>query len=216
MLHHLKLSDYADRIHNAVLSTISEGQYLTSDLGGKSTTSDYTKALIDHLWELNYPSFPRAWLARWSGVSVLSNAIDFQEPPPPKSSSQYCQCKASCSFMNKKTPPDGAGPGLFSCEMKTAFSLGTCLYLAFHFWGTTAEGTVLGNTGMCFWRRCFILSALWNSFPYFVTKNKRIESCFVSLASQWCYVAGLLSTSWQCGACLWFILSEMERFVSKS
>jgi len=49
MLHHLHLSDYADRIHNAVLSTISEGQYLTSDLGGKSTTSDYTKALIDHL-----------------------------------------------------------------------------------------------------------------------------------------------------------------------
>jgi len=49
MLHHLQLSDCADRIHNAVLTTISEGQYLTSDLGGKSTTSDYTKALIDHL-----------------------------------------------------------------------------------------------------------------------------------------------------------------------
>jgi isocitrate dehydrogenase (NAD+) len=49
MLHHLNLSDYADKIHNSVLSTISEGRYLTSDLGGKSTTSDYTKALIDHL-----------------------------------------------------------------------------------------------------------------------------------------------------------------------
>jgi len=49
MLHHLNLSDHADKIHNAVLSTISEGRYLTSDLGGKSTTSDYTKALIDHL-----------------------------------------------------------------------------------------------------------------------------------------------------------------------
>ncbi len=49
MLQHLKLNDYADRIQNAVLTTISQGKYLTSDLGGKSTTSEYTKALIDNL-----------------------------------------------------------------------------------------------------------------------------------------------------------------------
>ncbi|XP_024384186.1 isocitrate dehydrogenase [NAD] catalytic subunit 5, mitochondrial [Physcomitrium patens] len=49
MLHHLKLHNHADQIHNAVLKTISEGKYLTSDLGGKSTTTDYTKALIDNL-----------------------------------------------------------------------------------------------------------------------------------------------------------------------
>jgi len=49
MLQHLKLNDIADQIHKAVLNTIADGKYLTADLGGKSTTSDYTKALIDHL-----------------------------------------------------------------------------------------------------------------------------------------------------------------------
>jgi len=49
MLQHLKLNDIADQIHKAVLDTIADGKYLTADLGGKSTTSDYTKALIDHL-----------------------------------------------------------------------------------------------------------------------------------------------------------------------
>lgn len=49
MLQHLKLNDIADQIHSAVLNTIADGKYLTADLGGKSTTSDYTKALIDHL-----------------------------------------------------------------------------------------------------------------------------------------------------------------------
>jgi isocitrate dehydrogenase (NAD+) len=49
MLQHLQLNDIADQIHKAVLNTIADGKYLTADLGGKSTTSDYTKALIDHL-----------------------------------------------------------------------------------------------------------------------------------------------------------------------
>lgn len=50
MLRHLKINDKADRIQEAVLKTIGEGKYRTSDLGGSSKTSDFTKAIIDHLW----------------------------------------------------------------------------------------------------------------------------------------------------------------------
>ena len=49
MLRHLNLIEDADRIHSAVLQTISEGRYLTGDLGGSSGTSDYTKAVIGNL-----------------------------------------------------------------------------------------------------------------------------------------------------------------------
>lgn len=37
------------QIQNAVISTIAEGKYRTGDLGGRSTCSDFTKAIIDHL-----------------------------------------------------------------------------------------------------------------------------------------------------------------------
>ncbi|KAI7752811.1 hypothetical protein M8C21_021763 [Ambrosia artemisiifolia] len=49
MLRHLGLHDKADRIQDAVLKTIAEGKYRTADLGGSSKTSDFTKAIIDHL-----------------------------------------------------------------------------------------------------------------------------------------------------------------------
>ncbi|KAH7681094.1 Isocitrate dehydrogenase (NAD(+)) protein [Dioscorea alata] len=49
MLRHLNLNDKADRIHNAILSTISEGKYRTADLGGTASTTDFTKAISDHL-----------------------------------------------------------------------------------------------------------------------------------------------------------------------
>lgn len=49
MLHHLELNDKADRIQDAILKTIAEGKYRTADLGGNSTTSDFTKAICDHL-----------------------------------------------------------------------------------------------------------------------------------------------------------------------
>ncbi|XP_039117170.1 isocitrate dehydrogenase [NAD] catalytic subunit 5, mitochondrial-like [Dioscorea cayenensis subsp. rotundata] len=49
MLRHLNLNDKADRIHNAILNTIAEGKYRTVDLGGTASTSDFTKALCDHL-----------------------------------------------------------------------------------------------------------------------------------------------------------------------
>ncbi|CAL9054930.1 unnamed protein product [Musa banksii] len=49
MLRHLRLTDKADQIHNAILNTISEGKYRTVDLGGNSSTTDFTKAVCDHL-----------------------------------------------------------------------------------------------------------------------------------------------------------------------
>lgn len=51
MLRHLELHDKADRIQDAILNTIAEGKYRTADLGGKSTTTDFTKAICDHLWK---------------------------------------------------------------------------------------------------------------------------------------------------------------------
>ncbi|KAG5553661.1 hypothetical protein RHGRI_011529 [Rhododendron griersonianum] len=49
MLRHLELHDKADQIQNAILNTIAEGKYRTADLGGSSSTTDFTKAIIDHL-----------------------------------------------------------------------------------------------------------------------------------------------------------------------
>lgn len=49
MLRHLGHLDYAERIQAAVLNTIAEGKYRTGDLGGSSTTSDFTKAIIGKL-----------------------------------------------------------------------------------------------------------------------------------------------------------------------
>eukprot|EP00898_Chlorokybus_atmophyticus_P007113 jgi/Chlat1/7402/Chrsp6S07433 len=49
MLRHIDMNDKADQIQSAVLSTIAEGNHRTGDLGGKATTSEFTKAVIDHL-----------------------------------------------------------------------------------------------------------------------------------------------------------------------
>ncbi|CAM6103045.1 unnamed protein product [Calypogeia fissa] len=49
MLQHLGMNDKAEMIHSSILKTIEQGKYLTGDLGGKSGTSDYTKAVIDNL-----------------------------------------------------------------------------------------------------------------------------------------------------------------------
>jgi isocitrate dehydrogenase (NAD+) len=48
MLRHLKMVDKANLIQEAVLKTIREGKYRTKDLGGKATTTDFTKAIIDN------------------------------------------------------------------------------------------------------------------------------------------------------------------------
>ncbi|KAK4281493.1 hypothetical protein QN277_012977 [Acacia crassicarpa] len=49
MLRHLELNDKAEQIQNAILNTVAEGKYRTADLGGSSSTSDFTKAICDHL-----------------------------------------------------------------------------------------------------------------------------------------------------------------------
>ena len=51
MLRHLELHDKADRIQDAILNTIAEGKFRTADLGGKSSTTDFTRAICDHLWK---------------------------------------------------------------------------------------------------------------------------------------------------------------------
>nr|VDD34757.1 unnamed protein product [Brassica oleracea] len=45
MLRHLKLNEQAEQIHRAIINTIAEGKYRTADLGGSSTTTDFTKAI---------------------------------------------------------------------------------------------------------------------------------------------------------------------------
>lgn len=49
MLRHLELPKEADKIERAVLGTIKEGRFRTADLGGSTTTTDYTKALCERV-----------------------------------------------------------------------------------------------------------------------------------------------------------------------
>ncbi|RZC78844.1 hypothetical protein C5167_003045 [Papaver somniferum] len=49
MLKHLKLTDKADMIHAAIIKTIADGKYRTADLGGSSSTTDFTKAICGNL-----------------------------------------------------------------------------------------------------------------------------------------------------------------------
>ena len=49
MLRHMGLSEYADRIEKAAFATLAEGKVLTGDLGGKSSTQDFTSAIIEKL-----------------------------------------------------------------------------------------------------------------------------------------------------------------------
>ncbi|CDY49748.1 BnaA02g19240D [Brassica napus] len=49
MLRHLKLNKQAEQIHSAIINTIAEGKYRTADLGGTSTTTEFTKAICNHL-----------------------------------------------------------------------------------------------------------------------------------------------------------------------
>lgn len=49
MLRHLNLDDHAGRIANAVHKTISEGKVRTPDMGGNSSTTDFTSAVIANL-----------------------------------------------------------------------------------------------------------------------------------------------------------------------
>ncbi|GJP31648.1 hypothetical protein CLOM_g14711 [Closterium sp. NIES-68] len=49
MLRHMGMGAHADRIEGAIMSTISQGRFLTRDLGGSAGTSDFTKAVIGNL-----------------------------------------------------------------------------------------------------------------------------------------------------------------------
>jgi isocitrate dehydrogenase (NAD+) len=47
MLRHMGLHDYATKIESAVLQVLKENKYITRDLGGSSSTTDYSNAIID-------------------------------------------------------------------------------------------------------------------------------------------------------------------------
>ncbi|PVV01859.1 hypothetical protein BB560_003708 [Smittium megazygosporum] len=49
LLKHLELHDHADRINNAILRTLGMGDYLTRDLGGNCSTSEFTKKIINNI-----------------------------------------------------------------------------------------------------------------------------------------------------------------------
>lgn len=70
MLRHLQLTDKADRIQNAILKTIAEGKYRTGDLGGTASTTDFTEAVCDNLWNFCVDS------SLHSLASTLSNRVN--------------------------------------------------------------------------------------------------------------------------------------------
>lgn len=49
MLRYLGLPRFADQISNALNEVLEEGKYKTRDIGGETSTSDFTKAVIHHL-----------------------------------------------------------------------------------------------------------------------------------------------------------------------
>jgi isocitrate dehydrogenase (NAD+) len=46
MLRHVNLINYSDMIFNAVKKVLADGKVRTKDLGGQSTTSEFTEAVI--------------------------------------------------------------------------------------------------------------------------------------------------------------------------
>lgn len=49
MLKYLNEFEIAKKVENAVYKTIKEGKVLTKDLGGNSTTTEFTKEIIRNL-----------------------------------------------------------------------------------------------------------------------------------------------------------------------
>lgn len=49
MLRHLNLPCFADMVENGVMKTLEQGLVRTPDLGGKNTTTEFTKAVIDNI-----------------------------------------------------------------------------------------------------------------------------------------------------------------------
>lgn len=49
LLRHVNLHDYSDQIVNAVTAVLTQGKVRTKDLGGQSTTNEFTYAIIANL-----------------------------------------------------------------------------------------------------------------------------------------------------------------------
>lgn len=49
MLKHLQLHEQATKLENAIFGVLGEGKRVTGDLGGSSSTTDYTNAIIERL-----------------------------------------------------------------------------------------------------------------------------------------------------------------------
>jgi len=49
LLRHLGLDDHANRISKAIYAVIAEGKYRTRDMGGESTTHEFTRAILDKM-----------------------------------------------------------------------------------------------------------------------------------------------------------------------
>ncbi|KAF9101876.1 NAD-dependent isocitrate dehydrogenase [Mortierella sp. GBA35] len=49
MLRHMNLNSFADQIEKATLKVIADGKVLTGDLGGRSTNTEFTNAIISEL-----------------------------------------------------------------------------------------------------------------------------------------------------------------------
>ncbi len=49
MLKYMNMNSYADKIENAILKTLSEGNCKTADLGGNASTTEFTDKIIENL-----------------------------------------------------------------------------------------------------------------------------------------------------------------------
>lgn len=49
MLKNMGLTSYGQNIENSMMKVMEEGRWLTGDVGGKATTTQYTQAIIDNL-----------------------------------------------------------------------------------------------------------------------------------------------------------------------
>jgi len=49
MLRYIKENSVADKIEKALFSTLSDGQFLTPDLGGNASSKEFTDAIIKEI-----------------------------------------------------------------------------------------------------------------------------------------------------------------------
>jgi isocitrate dehydrogenase (NAD+) len=49
MLRHIGLDDHANRISQSVYKVIADGQVRTRDMGGNSTTNEFTRAILGQM-----------------------------------------------------------------------------------------------------------------------------------------------------------------------